>query len=130
MKQIRSLVARAAVVTALAATPVVLSAAPAHAAPNTWAAIAISVQTGNLAYSYEQPTAAAASKAAVDKCNARDCQEVVRVTNGCVAVAQAPNRAWGWAYAASRGEAERAAVEHTPGRGARVLTWACSGAYR
>jgi hypothetical protein len=88
------------------------------------------VQTGNIGYSYEQPSASAASGAAVDECGASDCTAVVRVTNGCAAVAQAPNLAWGWAYAASRGEAERAAVRATPGRGARVLTWTCTGAYR
>jgi Domain of unknown function (DUF4189) len=130
MMSIRSLITRAAVVTALASGSTVLGAAPASASPNTWAAIAISAETGNIGYAYEQPSAAAASNAAVNECDASDCQAVVRVTNGCVAVAQAPNLAWGWAYAASLDEAERAAVRATPGRGAQVLAYACTGAHR
>src|SRR5690606_38647301 len=82
------------------------------------AAIAISVQTGNIGYAYEYPSASAASSAAVEECGAHDCQEVVRVTNGCAAVAQAENLAWGWAYAASLEEAKRAAVRGAPGEGA------------
>src|SRR2546421_5243127 len=110
MMTIRSTITRAATVMALAVGATVLGAAPASAAPNTWAAIAISVRTGNIGYSYEQPSAGAAANAAVDACNARGCQAAVRVTNGCAAVAQASNRAWGWAYAASLEGAKRAAV--------------------
>lgn len=130
MMPIRSMISRAAVVMALAAGTTVLGAAPASASPNTWAAIAISVETGSIGYAYEQPSGEAAASAAVDGCNASGCQEAVRVTNGCAAVAQAKNLAWGWAYAASLEEAKRAAVRETPGRGARVLAYACSGAYR
>jgi hypothetical protein len=130
MMPIRSMITRAAVATALAAGATVLGAAPASAAPNTWAAIAISVKTGNIGYANEQPSGSAAASAAVDGCDARDCQEAVRVTNGCAAVAQAKNLAWGWAYAASLEEAKRAAARATPGKGARVLAYACSGAYR
>jgi hypothetical protein len=54
----------------------------------------------------------------------------VRVTNGCAAVAQASNRAWGWAYAASLEEAKRAAAGAAPGDDARVLAHTCTGAYR
>jgi hypothetical protein len=130
MMAIRSTITRAAVTVALAIGATVAGAAPASAAPNTWAAIAISVQTGNIGYAYEQPSGGAAASAAVDKCNARGCREAVRVTNGCAAVAQARNLAWGWAYAASLEEAKRAAVRATPGRGARVLAYACTGAHR
>jgi hypothetical protein len=130
MMPIRSMITRAAAAVALTTGAMVLSAAPASAAPNSWAAIAISPRTGNIGYSYEQPSGAAAANAAVDKCNARDCQEAVRVTNGCAAVAQARNLAWGWAYAASLEEAKRAAVRATPGKGARVLTYVCTGASR
>jgi hypothetical protein len=129
MSRIRSTITRAATV-AVATGAMVIGAAPAHAAPGTWAAIAISVQTGNIGYAYEYPSASAASSAAVEECGARDCQEVVRVTNGCAAVAQAENLAWGWAYAASLEEAKRAAVRGAPGEGPRVLAWVCSGAHR
>ncbi len=130
MTSIRTLAARITTVAALAAAPAVFAAAPANAAPNTWAAIAISVQTGNIGYSYEQPSAGAAASAAVDECDARGCQAAVQVTNGCAAVAQARNRAWGWAYAASLEEAKQAAVRATQGRGARVLAYTCTGAHR
>jgi hypothetical protein len=129
MMTIRSMITRAAVAAALATGATVLAAAPASASPNSWAAIAISVETGNIGYSYEQPSAAAAANAAENECGASDCQEVVRVTNGCAAVAQAPNLAWGWAYAASLGEAKREVVNATPGRGAEVLAYACTGTY-
>ncbi|GAA0944790.1 DUF4189 domain-containing protein [Pseudonocardia zijingensis] len=130
MGPIRSTITRAAVVTLLTAGASIMGATPASAAPGTWAAIAVSVQTGNVGWSYEQPSGGAAASAAVDGCDARDCQEVVRVTNGCAAVAQASNRAWGWAYAASRAEAEREAKRSAPGKGARVIAYTCTGAYR
>jgi hypothetical protein len=130
MMPIRSMITRVAVATALATGATLVGAAPASASPNTWAAIAISVETGSIGYSYEQPSASAASSAAVSGCGASDCQEVIRVTNGCGAVAQAPNLAWGWAYAASLAEAKREAVRATPGSGAQVLAHACTGSYR
>jgi hypothetical protein len=129
MMPIRPVITRIAVTVALATGATVLGATPASAAPNTWAAIAISVQTGNIGYSYEQPSAGAAASAAVDECDARGCQAAVQVTNGCAAVAQARNRAWGWGYAASLEEAKQAAVRATPGRGARVLAYTCTGAH-
>jgi hypothetical protein len=130
MMPIRSLITRTAVATALAAGATVLGAAPASATPGSWAAIAISVETGNIGYSLQQPSATAAADAAEDRCDAHDCQSVVRVTNGCAAVAQAPNLAWGWAYAASLDEAKKAAVRATPGEDAKALAYACSGAHR
>jgi hypothetical protein len=127
MSPIRSFIARTAVASALAGAAFVGTAVPANAAPaNYWGAIAISVRTGNIGYALDHPTAGNAVSAAVRKCGARDCQEIVRVANGCAAVAQAPNRAWGWGYGASRASAERAAISGTPGRGARVLQWICT----
>lgn len=130
MMPIHSLITRTAVVTALVVGATGLGADPASAGPNTWAAIAVSVDTGNIGYSVQYPSARAASDAAKNRCGAPDCQEVVRVSNGCAAVAQARNLAWGWAYAASLKGAKRAAVRATPGRGARVLAYACSGYHR
>jgi len=116
MMPIRSMITRAAIAVALATGATVLGAAPASAAPNTWAAIAISVETGSIGYAWEQPSGAAAARAAVAGCDASDWQ--------------AKNLAWGWAYAASLEEAEREAIRSTPGKGARVLAHACSGAHR
>ncbi|MFC4944642.1 DUF4189 domain-containing protein [Pseudonocardia sp. GCM10023141] len=139
MIAVRSLVARAAVASVLAGSALVLGAGPAGATTivptttvaatttaNHWGAIAISVRTGRTGYGNDYSTAAAASKAAVSKCGASDCQEVVRVANGCAAVAQAPNRAWGWAYAASKAAAQNKAISATPGKGARIITWICT----
>jgi hypothetical protein len=127
MSPIRSFAARAAAAAVLATAAALGTAIPASAAPvNYWGAIAISVRTGNIGYSYDHPTAGSAVSAAVKGCRAADCQEVVRVANGCAAVAQAPNRAWGWGYGPSRATAERAAISGTPGRGARVLQWLCT----
>jgi hypothetical protein len=61
MGTIRSTIIRAVVGTALVSGVMVLGATQANAAPNTWAAIAISVETGNIGYSYEQPSGAAAA---------------------------------------------------------------------
>lgn len=127
MPPIRSFIARTAVASALAGAALIGTAVPASAAPvDNWGAIAISVRTGNIGYAYDQPSAGSAVNAAVRKCGASDCQEIVRVANGCAAVAQAPNRAWGWGYGASRAAAEGAAISGTPGRGARVLQWLCT----
>jgi hypothetical protein len=130
MTTIRSTIIRGAAAVVLATGATVVGAAPANAAPNTWAAIAVSVETGNIGYSYEQPSGAAAANAAENECGASDCRSIVRVSNGCAAVAQARNLAWGWAYAASLEEAKRTVVRSTPGRGARVLAYACTGAHR
>jgi hypothetical protein len=126
MMPIRSLFTRAAAASAVATAALLATAIPADAATGTWAAIAISVQTGSIGLSYEQPSASAASRTAVHECGAGDCQEVVRVTSGCAAVAQAPDLAWGWAYGPTRSAAEDEAVRSTPGRGARVLAWTCT----
>jgi hypothetical protein len=130
MSRIRSTITRTAVVAAIAAGATALGAAPAQATTGSWAAIAFSVRTGAIAYAVDRPSATAASDAAEHRCGAADCRAVVHVTNGCAAVAQAPNRAWGWAYGGSLRDAERAAVRATPGRGARVLAYACSGYHR
>lgn len=126
MNPTRSLIARAAVTSALASAAIILTASPANAVTGYWAAIAISPQTGNVGYAWDYPTAADAESGAIRKCNARDCQAVVNVTNGCAAVAQARNRAWGWGYAASRAAAQNQAIAGTPGAGARILGWACT----
>jgi hypothetical protein len=126
MKTTRSVIARAAVTSVLASAAILLTGGQANAATDYWGAIAISPQTGNVGYSYDHPNDSAAARAAVNSCNASDCQAVVRVANGCAAVAQAPNLAWGWGYGASRRAAEQQAIAGTPGSGARIVTWVCT----
>lgn len=130
MRTFRSVVARVTVLATVAVAATVIFTGSAHAATGNWAAIAVSVRTGNLGYVYDYSSAGGARSAAVDKCSAGDCQAVVWASNGCVAVAQAPNLAWGWAYGPSRSAAENQAVSATPGDGARVLAWACTTRYQ
>ncbi|MGI5128763.1 DUF4189 domain-containing protein [Pseudonocardia sp. CA-107938] len=91
-----------------------------------WAAIAVSQRTGSVGYGYDYPTVEAAKSAAVQRCGRSDCRVAVYVINGCVALAQARNGAWGTAWSGSRAGAERIAVQHTAGSGARVIGWACT----
>ncbi|MBV9312174.1 MAG: DUF4189 domain-containing protein [Pseudonocardia sp.] len=119
---------RIAVPSLLAAAAFIFSSGVANAQPDTWAAIAISMQTGNYGYTYDYPTLADAQYGAISQCSAADCQAVVWVTNGCAAVARAPN-AWGWGYASSLTSAEYEAVSHTPGPGAQVLAWVCTSGH-
>lgn len=130
MTRTRNFIARAAVTSMIAGAAIAVSAGPANAATNYWGAIAISQRTGNVGYAWDHATSAGAANTAVSKCNASDCQAVVRVANGCAAVAQAPNRAWGWAWAGSRAEAERGAIKGTPAPGARIIGYVCTTGHR
>jgi len=129
-------VGRAVVTAALAGATLLLTAGPASAGsvgegpvpgdPGAWAAIAISPRTGNVGYTFDHPTRSSAESGAVSKCRASDCQTVVAVANGCAAVAQASNRAWGWAYAGSPSAAQSRAVSAAAGSRARVIKWVCT----
>ncbi|MEJ3652654.1 DUF4189 domain-containing protein [Actinomycetes bacterium KLBMP 9759] len=136
MSRTRRLATRSAVASVIAGAAIVLSAGPAAAvtpgdvaSSSTgayWGAIAISVRTGNVGYSWDHANASSASSTAVNKCNAGDCQTVVQVRNGCAAVAQATNRAWGWGYATTVEGAKQKAIAGAPGKGARVIGWVCT----
>ncbi|WP_232662976.1 DUF4189 domain-containing protein [Pseudonocardia sp. TRM90224] len=141
MSTTRRLATRSAVASVLAGAAIVLSAGPAaavtpgdltaSAVPTGstgayWGAIAISVRTGNVGYAWDHTNASSASSTAVNKCNAGDCETVVQVRNGCAAVAQATNRAWGWGYATTIEGAKQQAISGAPGSGARVIGWVCT----
>ncbi|GAA5165632.1 hypothetical protein GCM10023321_55880 [Pseudonocardia eucalypti] len=126
MQRIRQTVARTAALSLFAGAAVALTPGTAQAAVGDWAAIAISPRTGNVGWSLNAPSAGSAVGRAVSQCGASDCQAVVRVTNGCAAVAQARNRAWGWAYAGSADRAASLARSAAPGPGARVIKWVCT----
>ena len=119
------LVAATVAGTALATAGAAQAATPA-ATGGYWASIAVSQRTGNVGYAYDAATLAAANNAAVSKCGASDCRVAVYVTNGCVAIAQARNGAWGTAWSGTRAGAEQIALDHTAGSGARVIGWACT----
>ena len=118
------LVAATVAGTALATAGAAAAATPASG--GYWVSIAVSQRTGNVGYAYDHATRDAANSAAVRKCGASDCRVAVYVTNGCVAIAQARNGAWGTAWSGSRAGAEQIAIDHTAGSGARVIGWACT----
>jgi len=107
--------------TGLAATP-----ATSSAATSLWGAIAVSPATGHTGVSWNYPSATAAGTRARRECAAADCQVVVEVSNGCAALAQADNRALGWAARATLAAAETAAKRATRGAHPRIVAWVCS----
>ncbi|WP_445172178.1 DUF4189 domain-containing protein [Microcoleus sp.] len=97
-------------------------------------AIAYSFSTGNWGYSYNRPTEGDAQSVALNGCKnvsgASDCEIKVELKNNCGVMAANPdNSAAGWAYAGSRREAERVALEkcNKYGNGCRPIVWACTG---
>jgi Domain of unknown function (DUF4189) len=124
---------RTAVVAVAAAAVFGLSAGTAEAAPaypSYWGAIAFSPSTGSIGYSYDYPTLASAGSAARRYCRVRDCQVLVSVDHGCAALAQARNRALGWAWAGSLAAAKSRAAGAARGRGPRILTAFCTTGHR
>lgn len=118
---------RAAIVSAIAGTTIAASTGPANAdAYNYWGAMAISTRTGNTSYAIDYSSSAAAATAAVNACGAADCRWVVYFANGCGAVAQAPDLSWGWGWGSSLSIAKSRAINGAPGRGARIVNWACT----
>lgn len=118
--------------TANAAPTASVSVSPADAGDQPvypdrdWGAIAVSPGRGNTGYTWDHASADSASGGAIARCGASDCQTVVVVSDGCAALAQASNRALGWAYGISRADAESGAIGATPGRGAHVISWTCT----
>jgi serine/threonine-protein kinase len=130
---LRSLATRTAVVAVAAAGVFGLSAGTAQAAPayaSYWGAIAFSPSTGSVGYSYDYPTLTSANGAARRYCRVRDCQVVVSVDHGCAALAQARNRALGWAWSGSLADAKNRAAGATRSRNARILTAVCTTGHR
>ena len=99
MKTLHGLV-RAVVTATLLTAGLAGTTGVAHAATDHWGAVAFSPRSGHTGVSWDYPTAAAAAAKARDECGRSDCQAVVEVANGCAALAQAQNRAVGYAYAA------------------------------
>lgn len=134
MSRLAATVRRLAVRAVLGATVVTVcstvTAAPAQAAADSWGAIALSPSTYRTGYTWDYPTAATATRAAAQKCGARDCRAIVEVANGCAALAQASNYALGWSYGGSRADAENRAIRATPGRHAHVVGWVCTANHR
>lgn len=117
--------AAAAVVAAGAALSI--SAPHAHAATYYYGAIAISTRTGNIGYTYDQPSSGVAQTRAVAVCGAGDCRSVVWFANACGAVAYSRSSGtWSWAYAGSRIGAQNRALNANGSAGARIVHWNCT----
>ncbi|MBF6331042.1 DUF4189 domain-containing protein [Nocardia transvalensis] len=89
----------------------VVSAGPASAADDLYGALSVSPSTGTVAYAVNHNSWATADAGANVKCGVYDCEVVVHFANACGAVAQGADRRFGGAWAPTKVEAERAAVE-------------------
>ncbi|MFI6866958.1 DUF4189 domain-containing protein [Nocardia sp. NPDC050406] len=124
----KKIVSGAAVVIAAAGSLLVGTAAPAKAYGVNYGAIAHSVTTGSIAWSYDYPDSASARSAALGDCIGGDCKIVARYSNGCGAIAHAP----GWySYGAanSLSAAKSQAIRKNNG-GASIVHWSCTSGYQ
>jgi hypothetical protein len=69
-----------------------------------------------------------AKNAAVGYCGQADCQTATWVGNGCAALANANNGAWGWSWSGDQGTADYQALSACMqrGGGCRVVAQLCS----
>ncbi|MBF6180832.1 DUF4189 domain-containing protein [Nocardia otitidiscaviarum] len=101
------------------ATLGVVAAGPASAvdggftatAGDLYGALALSKSTGNVAYAVNYGSYGAADTAAIAECGGGDCEVVVHFANACGAVSQGADTRFGWAWAATKVEAEQAAID-------------------
>ncbi|MEV6276587.1 DUF4189 domain-containing protein [Nocardia sp. NPDC051832] len=98
----------AAVTSSAAVT--VLAAAPAEAAGKYYGTFGISWSTGKTIASVDHASKVAADAAAIRDCGVYDCELVLRIVDGCGAIARGADGKWGWAAAGSLEDAEHAAV--------------------
>lgn len=98
----------AAVTSSAAAT--VLAAAPAEAAGRYYGTFAISWSTGKAISAVDHPSKVTADANAIRDCGVYDCELVLRIVDGCGAIARGADGKWGWAAGGSLGSAEQAAV--------------------
>ncbi|WP_067564670.1 DUF4189 domain-containing protein [Nocardia sp. NBC_01503] len=99
----------------------VMAAGPANAAEDQpgftatsgdlYGALALSRSTGNVAYAVNYGSWGGADGAAVNKCGGGDCEVVVHFANACGAVAQGADTRFGWAWAATKVDAEKGAID-------------------
>ncbi|APB00870.1 DUF4189 domain-containing protein [Nocardia seriolae] len=84
-------------------------AATADAAPGGYGSLAVS-RLRNAAVAGVDTNKVTADAAAIRDCASYDCEIVLRFTDGCGAVAQGADGAWGWAVGASLDEAQQNAI--------------------
>lgn len=97
------------------------------AAVDHYGAIAFSQHSGNVGYSYNYRSRAAAEERALEECG-RGCKVVVWFRNACGALATGDNNGYGSGWAASRREAERIALSGCGENveNCRVVRWVCT----
>ncbi|MCE5289153.1 MAG: DUF4189 domain-containing protein [Nocardiaceae bacterium] len=110
LSHVGKVIARSGLVTL--AVGVVVAATPgiAGASVTYFGAIAVSPSTSGTGSSYDWSSYAEADLAAKTVCGFTDCQIVLSFSNGCGALAQAANGAWGWARATDLATAKDLAV--------------------
>lgn len=127
---LKKIVTGAAVMVAAAGSLLVGTAAPASAQSLNFGAIALSVSTGKIGYSYDYTDSASAQSAAVDQCTYNDCKVVARFANGCGAVAYSNNEGYyTFGAASSRSAAKSQALGRNYGD-ATIIHWNCTTGYQ
>ncbi|MEU2032007.1 DUF4189 domain-containing protein [Nocardia amamiensis] len=100
-----------AVVSAATCAIVGSPAGQARAAGAYHGAIALSSSTGAIGSAVNFSTAAAAETAARSQCGISDCRTVVQFWNACGSLVRGADGRHGWAWATTRADAERRAIE-------------------
>lgn len=119
---------RAGIVSAVAASALGLATGPAQAQRDYYGAIAVSGNTGRIAWATDYGSYAQAQGAARSRCGS-GCTVLVSFRNACGAVSYSPSRRyyigrWG----TSRPAAESSAL--AANGGSRIAAWACTTRYR
>ncbi|MCU1644860.1 MAG: hypothetical protein JWN03_5135 [Nocardia sp.] len=126
----KKIVSGAAVMVAAAGSLLVSTAAPAGADTDNFGAIALSLSTGHIGYSYDYSDRGSAQDGAMASCTFDDCHVVATFANGCGAVAYSASRGYytyGAAY--SRSAARSQALTRSYGD-ATIIHWNCTTGYQ
>ncbi|MFG1795122.1 DUF4189 domain-containing protein [Nocardia sp. NPDC049149] len=101
-------------VAAAAAAMVAAGTGAAHAEPDAdghyYGSLALNTVNGDTGSSWNYPDYAGSDERALKECGSRDCQVVVRFSDGCGAIALKSDGHWAVGTGRDRGAAERAAI--------------------
>jgi Domain of unknown function (DUF4189) len=114
----------------LAAAAALWTATPAHAADDTYAAIAYSPDTGHYGYAAGFSSRAAAEFEALNQCEGADAQVVIWGRNAYVALAVGEDGSYGYAWGSTETIARRIALQKCRDYGAgqpRIVVCVYSG---
>ncbi|MEC3914780.1 DUF4189 domain-containing protein [Nocardia sp. CDC160] len=126
----KKIVSGAAVMVAAAGSLLVGTAAPANAYQDYYfGAIALSVSTGHIGYSYDYDDSPSAQNAAMSSCTYNDCKIVAKFANGCGAIAYSSRSGYyTFGAASSRIAAKNQALSRNSGD-ATIIHWNCTTGY-